>query len=106
MSIFKNGNKIAGSASPITSVANISDVTNKRFVTDVKKAVLENTSGTNTGDETQSSIITKIGTGALQLSQIDTAGIVSSGRRSKHHNLPVSSRGTIYIGEKLWITKN
>ena len=44
-----------------TTTANITDSTNKRFITDAQKTVLGNTSGTNTGDETLSSIKTKLG---------------------------------------------
>ena len=42
-----------------TTTANITDSLNKRFVTDAKKTVLDNTSNTNTGDETTASIQTK-----------------------------------------------
>lgn len=44
-----------------TTTLNITDSTNKRFVTDAEKTILSNTSGTNTGDETQSTIKTKLG---------------------------------------------
>jgi hypothetical protein len=44
-----------------TTTANITDSTNKRFVTDAQLVVIGNTSGTNTGDETTSSIKTKLG---------------------------------------------
>jgi len=44
-----------------TTTANISDSTDKRYCTDAQKTVIENTSGTNTGDETESSIKTKLG---------------------------------------------
>jgi len=43
-----------------TTTANITDDTDKRFVTDAELAVIQNTSGTNTGDEDQTSIITKL----------------------------------------------
>lgn len=43
-----------------TTTANITDSTNKRFVTDANLTTLSNTSGVNTGDETQSSIVTKL----------------------------------------------
>jgi hypothetical protein len=42
-----------------TTTANISDSSNKRFVTDAEQIVIGNTSGTNTGDETTGSIQTK-----------------------------------------------
>ena len=44
-----------------STTANITDSTDKRFVTDANLVVIGNTSGTNTGDETQSTITTKIG---------------------------------------------
>ena len=44
-----------------STTANITDSTDKRFVTDANLVVIGNTSNTNTGDETQSSILTKIG---------------------------------------------
>ena len=47
--------------SDTTTTLNITDSTNKRFVTDSQKTVLGNTSGTNTGDETQATIKTKLG---------------------------------------------
>ena len=44
-----------------TTTANIADSADKRFVSDAQKVVLENTSGANTGDETNATIISKIG---------------------------------------------
>ena len=44
-----------------TTTSNITDSVDKRFVTDAQKTVLENTSGANTGDETNTTIINKIG---------------------------------------------
>ena len=45
-----------------STTANITDSTDKRFVTDANLVVLGNTSGTNTGDETNETIKTKLGT--------------------------------------------
>ncbi len=39
-----------------TTTANITDTTNKRFVTDAELTVIQNTSGTNTGNETVNTI--------------------------------------------------
>jgi hypothetical protein len=50
-----------------TTTANITDSTNKRFITDAQQTVLGNTSGTNTGDQT--SIVGITGT----MAQFDTA---------------------------------
>jgi len=44
-----------------TTTANITDSTDKRFITDTQKASLSNFSGTNTGDETTQTIKTKLG---------------------------------------------
>lgn len=41
MSIYKNGNKIAGNASPISTTANLTDVADKRLMTDAQKAKLD-----------------------------------------------------------------
>lgn len=43
------------------TTADIADSTDKRYVTDAQLTVIGNTSGTNTGDETQSSILSKLG---------------------------------------------
>ena len=49
-------------ASNITlTTANINDSTNRRYVTDAQLTVIGNTTGTNSGDETQSSILSKLG---------------------------------------------
>jgi hypothetical protein len=45
----------------VLGTADISDSTNKRYVTDAELTVLSNTSGTNTGDETTATIKTKLG---------------------------------------------
>lgn len=70
-----------------TSTANITDSTNKRFITDAQKTVLTNTSGTNSGDETYSTIATKLGYSnlrqAILSASVDASGnpnyITSSG---------------------------
>ena len=43
------------------TTAEVADSSNKRYVTDANLTVIGNTSGTNTGDETQSSILSKLG---------------------------------------------
>ena len=43
------------------TTADIADSSNKRYVTDANLTVIGNTSNTNTGDETQSSILSKLG---------------------------------------------
>jgi hypothetical protein len=43
------------------TTADIADSLNSRYVTDAQKTIIGNTSGTNSGDETSSTIISKIG---------------------------------------------
>ena len=50
------------------TTADISDSTNKRYVTDANLTVIGNTSGTNTGDETTATIQTKLGTASTSTS--------------------------------------
>jgi len=45
-----------------STTSNITDSVDKRFVTDADLIILGNTSGTNTGDETNETIVTKLGT--------------------------------------------
>ena len=58
------------------TTADIADSSNKRYVTDAQLTVLGNTSNTNTGDETQASILSKLGWFNI-INQ--TAGTTSSG---------------------------
>jgi hypothetical protein len=62
-----------------TTTANITDSTNKRFVSDAQVTVLGNTSGTNTGDETTSSIKTKLGITTLSGSNTGDQTITLTG---------------------------
>ena len=55
MTIAKQGNPHGA------TTANINDSADRRYVTDAKLTVLNNTSGTNSGDETQASVKTKLG---------------------------------------------
>jgi hypothetical protein len=63
------------SGAPATT-ADIEESSNKRYVTDANLTVIGNTSGTNTGDETQSTILSKLGW--WQINET-TAGSNSSG---------------------------
>jgi hypothetical protein len=51
--------------SDTTTTANITDSTNKRFVTDAQLTTIGNQSGTNTGDETTATIKSKLGIATL-----------------------------------------
>ena len=55
-----SGGQAAGSA----TTAHVPDSTDKRYVTEFEKAKLANTSNTNTGDETQATIKSKLGAAA------------------------------------------
>ena len=46
------------------TTADIADSTDKRYITDAQQTVVNNTSGTNTGDENKTSIETKLGAAA------------------------------------------
>ena len=46
---------------PVTTTLNLTDSTDKRFVTDTEKTKLTNTTNTNSGDETNGTIKTKLG---------------------------------------------
>jgi len=68
------------------TTADISDSTNKRYVTDTNLTTIGNTSGTNTGDETGSTIRTKLG--ITTLSGSNTGDETSSTIASKIGFLP------------------
>ena len=72
-----------------TTTANITDSTDKRFITDAQKASLSNFSGTNTGDETTQTIKTKLGNvsttvdGYLTYTQYNNLLAVATGDMTK-----------------------
>lgn len=69
------------------TTADINDSTNRRYVTDAEKTVIGNTSGTNTGDETKNSILTKLG---WYSHQINTAsGLVTTTSPTIVGNIPI-----------------
>jgi hypothetical protein len=55
------------------TTADITDSTNKRYVTDAQLVVIGNTSGTNTGDETNATIKTKLGAATTSVDGYITA---------------------------------
>jgi hypothetical protein len=59
------------------TTADITEVANKKYVTDAEKLVIGNTSGTNTGDETTSSIQTKRPLKTVNLQSLEGTGNVS-----------------------------
>lgn len=60
-----------------TTTSNILDSTDKRFVTDAEKTKLSNTSGTNTGDETTTSIQSKRPLKTIEGNSIEGTGNIS-----------------------------
>jgi len=54
----------------VLTTADIADSTDKRYATDAQRIVMGNTSGANTGDETKSSIETKLGFSVSGLAKI------------------------------------
>ena len=76
-----NQSVVAGSA-PVFSTLNQSDSIDKRFVTDAKLVVISNTSGTNTGDKTDSEIETSYNNQVTVISQAEAeAGTSTTVRR-------------------------
>ncbi len=61
------------------TTADIASSSDKRYVTDVQSGVLSNTSGTNTGDETASTIKTKLGIATLSGSNTGDQTITLTG---------------------------
>ena len=70
---------VASATVDTTTTANITDSSNKRFMTDAQKTLLFNTSGTNTGDETASSIESKLGVTTTNATALGNLTGVNSG---------------------------
>jgi hypothetical protein len=70
------------------TTADIADSTNKRYVTDANLTIIGNTSNTNTGDETQSSILSKLGWFKIQDTTAGTSSSGTSNTISKSIALP------------------
>jgi hypothetical protein len=70
------------------TTADIADSSNKRYVTDANLTVIGNTSNTNTGDETQASILSKLGWFKIQDTTAGTSSSGTSNTISKSIALP------------------
>jgi hypothetical protein len=70
------------------TTADIADSSNKRYVTDAQLTVIGNTSGTNTGDETETSILSKLGWFSIQDQVLGTVSSGTSNTISKSIALP------------------
>jgi hypothetical protein len=69
----------ASATTDTTTTANITDSTNKRFVTDVQQTVISNASGTNTGDETTATIQAKRPLKMVNSQSIEGSGNINIG---------------------------
>jgi len=82
------------------STADISDSTDKRYITDTQRTVLSNTSGTNTGDETTSTIKSKLS--ITTLSGSNTGDQDLSGYVTLSQSTPQTIGTTTSRLSKLW----
>lgn len=88
-----------------TTTANITDSTNKRFVSDAQLTVIGNTSNTNTGDETQATIKTKLGAATTLVDGYLTSANFNT-FNNKEPALTAGTTAQYYRGDKSWQTLN
>jgi hypothetical protein len=88
--------------SDTTTTANITDSSNKRFVTDAEKTKLSNTSGTNTGDQDLSSYATK----NLTLDRKTASYTLVSGDNNKLIEMNVASANNVTINNSVFSAGN
>lgn len=88
-----------------TTTANITDSTNKRFVSDAQLTVIGNTSNTNTGDETQATIKTKLGAATTLVDGYLTSTNFNT-FNDKEPALAAGTTAQYYRGDKSWQTLN
>ncbi len=87
------------------TTAEVADSTDKRYVTDANLTVIGNTSGTNTGDETQSSILSKLGWFKTTVTTNYNVTGTTSETIASSTQLATLSNGTIFKINTLRITK-
>lgn len=88
--------------SDTTTTANITDSSNKRFVTDAQLTILGNTSGTNTGDQDLSSYATK----NLTLDRKTASYTLVSGDNNKLIEMNVASANNLTINNSVFTAGN
>lgn len=88
--------------SDTTTTANITDSSNKRFVTDAQLTILGNTSGTNTGDQDLSSYATK----NLTLDRKTASYTLVSGDNNKLIEMNVGSANNVTIDSGVFTAGN
>ena len=95
---------VISGASPTFSTSNMTDASNKRFMSDAQETVLNNTSGTNTGDESDASAsvkgIVELATTAETTTGTDTTRAVTpDGLKDGYQgSTNVTTLGTISTG--------
>jgi hypothetical protein len=88
------------------TTADIADSSNKRYVTDANLTVIGNTSNTNTGDETQSSILSKLGWFKTTVTtNYAVTGTTGETLITPSTQLPTLSNGSIFKINTLRISK-
>lgn len=88
--------------SDTTTTANITDSSNKRFVTDAQLTVLGNTSGTNTGDQDLSSYAAK----NLTLDRKTASYTLASGDNNKLIEMNVATPNNVTINNSVFTAGN
>jgi hypothetical protein len=88
--------------SDTTTTANITDSSNKRFVTDAQLTVIGNTSGTNTGDQDLSGYATK----NITLDRKTASYTLVAGDNGKMIEMNVASANTLTINASLFSAGN
>lgn len=88
--------------SDTTTTANITDSSNKRFVTDAQLTVIGNTSGTNTGDQDLSGYATK----NITLDRKTASYTLVAGDNGKMIEMNVASANTLTIDASIFSTGN
>jgi hypothetical protein len=69
---------VTSGASPTFNTTNFTDATNKRFMTDAQETVLNNTSGTNSGDsQTLAAGVSDVTATATELNLLDLSGLTA-----------------------------
>jgi hypothetical protein len=88
--------------SDTTTTANITDSSNKRFVTDAQLVVIGNTSGTNTGDQDLSSYATK----NIALDRKTASYTLVAGDNNKLIEMNVGSANNVTINNSIFSAGN
>lgn len=90
------------------TTADIASSTDKRYVTDAQLIVIGNTAGTNNGDETQATIISKLGTNDNDVANEGSLSVLAGASNTSliHSNTTGSTDVTIQAGTGLSISES